>query len=777
VLQLTSARSSAADKARVLTPLAFLLAVRLALGVLYSVSVPVWESYDEDGHFAYARYLAKYRRLLRSGDPEAEQIWEKFQPPLYYLLIAPSLAVFDLGPTFQAPERNPYFAYGNAGLNYALHPDTLDELAYQTALAVHVARLISVVLSTVSVVFVYHAARRVWPRESRPINRAGERSAVWAATCLYAFWPQFLFVGSMVTNDALVASLAAAVFYFAIALSGLSQTEGFQLRQALPMGLFLGAALLTKLNAIALIPMAAVALILSLVFSNPARQTPKRAFSLWKSRGLWLALAVLMALIAAALGLLGSLNFVTAQVFQLGTLREFLRYTPGIGVGQAQSSVDLSSALRYGFRTFLASYGWGNLEGYPWLYWLWSLGAGLALIGWVVSAVQRRIGSRQLKLFVMMSLQVLSSVALAAALAIAHQDRFLVPGRYLLPALPAVIFLLVSGWQALIPNRLRSLSWKSLGLGVLLVGWAIPFTVLIPTYAKPQPLQNRSPNFGDAPLSVMFGEKIELIGYPRPPAATPGTDWKVSLCWKARAPISENHTVFLGIVGPDGQGYGQLRTYPGKGNYPTSLWAANVPFCDEYSFPIGKGLPAPSAASLSISLLPNPFGEGLPVVDSAGRRYGQEFRIPVKARPANKQVPELANSVEYRFGHKLALRGYEIRPLTEGNQGVQVLLRWEALEDIRENYIVFVHLRDTPQTAYAQSDGPPRQGWYPTWLWEKGEVVLDQHRLHFPTQTPTPPLDLYIGLLDAGNRVPVVDAQGNPVLNHEVILARGLVFP
>jgi hypothetical protein len=25
--------------------------------------------------------------------------------------------------------------------------------------------------------------------------------------------------------------------------------------------------------------------------------------------------------------------------------------------------------------------------------------------------------------------------------------------------------------------------------------------------------------------------------------------------------------------------------------------------------------------------------------------------------------------------------------------------------------------------------------------------------------------------------VPVVDAQGNPVRNHEVILARGLVFP
>ena len=43
-----------------LKPLALLVAVRLSLGVLYSVSVPIWEAYDEDGHFAYARYLGIY---------------------------------------------------------------------------------------------------------------------------------------------------------------------------------------------------------------------------------------------------------------------------------------------------------------------------------------------------------------------------------------------------------------------------------------------------------------------------------------------------------------------------------------------------------------------------------------------------------------------------------------------------------------------------------------------------------------------------------------------
>src|SRR3970040_1265063 len=68
------------------------LAVRLAVGLTYALLVPPWEADNEDGHFAYARYLAVHRTLLRPGDPEVELIWEKFQPPLYYALVAPAIS-------------------------------------------------------------------------------------------------------------------------------------------------------------------------------------------------------------------------------------------------------------------------------------------------------------------------------------------------------------------------------------------------------------------------------------------------------------------------------------------------------------------------------------------------------------------------------------------------------------------------------------------------------------------------------------------------------------
>ncbi|HRE28096.1 MAG TPA: hypothetical protein PK954_15765, partial [Anaerolineales bacterium] len=59
-------------------------------------------------------------------------------------------------------------------------------------------RLFGVIVSTSSAIGMYLAARRLWP------DRPGLTLAV---TSLYAFWPQIVFLGSVMTNDLLVISL------------------------------------------------------------------------------------------------------------------------------------------------------------------------------------------------------------------------------------------------------------------------------------------------------------------------------------------------------------------------------------------------------------------------------------------------------------------------------------------------------------------------------------------------------------------------------------------
>ena len=722
-----------------------LLTTRLALGLAYSLIVPPWEAYDEDGHFAYVRYLARHHTLLRPDDPEAQQIWEKFQPPLYYILAAVPVAWLDLGAAFPGPERNPYFISGYAGVNYAIHPEQLEGLAYRTTLALLIARGMSVVISTLGVTFVYGAAWRVWPKSS---------GSVWLATCLYAFWPQLLFIGGMVTNDALVTALAAAAFYLALALT----QDGVQLKRVALLGLTLGAALLTKLNAAALAPVVVVAL----GFSLTGRVTQRPAYQIW------LALTGVIAFVALALQFLGSLKFVTAQILQAETVRLFVQHA------SAENVVSLvTTTIPYGFRTFVASFGWGNFEIYAWVYLLWSWAAGLAVVGLVVAGVRRaRLAQPAIvfRLAIISGLQASLPLVLAVILSIAHSDPFLVPGRYLLPALPAVSFALVSGWQALVPTRWRGGFAKAVSVGLIGLSWSLPLWSIAPRYAKPQPLAPQATI--DYPLRVNFADEIGLLGYQQPPSIVPGQNFSVTLCWQAIAPVEKNYPLVLEIIGPDGQGYGRTERYPGDGNYPTSFWTMNRRFCDDYTIAARADLPAPAFANLQVTLLDAVGGaplrmsnpDGSPVTARAGV-------VPLRVQgPPSEAQP--AHGVTYRFGSGIVLKGYEVQA-----SGARVALLWEATENIAENYTVFVHLRDTPTTAYAQGDGPPRGGWYPTSLWQKGEVILDEHTLKLPEGT-APPLDLYVGVLNAaGVRLPVVDAAGKAVANNEVILERGLVLP
>ncbi len=741
---------------RLALPLLLLLASRLALGIGYSQVIPIWEAYDEDGHFAYARYLAVYHHLLQPGDPEAERVWERFQPPLYYLLIAPVVGRFDLGPTLQPPTPNVYFVNGDAGVNYALHPDSLSGLESQTAQAVHAARLVGVFITTLSVLFVFQAAGRLWPRQP---------AAVWAVTSLYAFWPQLLFNGSVITNDLLVAAIGAAVFD----LSVLLLADGFRLSRMLSLAALLAAGLLTKINAFALLPTALLAVGLSLA---PAVREARR-----RPAQLWLGLALLAGLLVVAVELLSSMKLVTNQVFRLETFSRFAVNLAGVIQPGATNPGSPLLALAYGFRTFFASFGWGNLETYGWVYAAWAAGAALSAVGLALRGLRaQRDTARQPRLFwlVFMALQLVIAVGMALALVIAGNSIFLLPGRYLLFTLPAVCGLLVGGWGALIPRRWQVGAWKAISVGVILLGWSIPIWTLAPAYAKPRP----QTQLADVPVSYRFGAAIELVGYNRPPSAHPSQTAAITLCWQATAPVSENATVFLEVVGPDGQGYGRLATYPGHGNYATSFWAVGVPFCDNYAVPVGADFPAPAVAQMRVALLATADVNGprLPVVAANGQAVADNaVSVPLTVVPAYAPVA-LDHAVNVRFGDQLVLRDYALTTLPAAH-AVRVDLRWEALRDLSTDYVIFVHLRDTPDHAYAQGDSPPRAGWYPTSLWRKGELVLDEHVIALPPG-PVPPLALYVGVLraDTGVRLPAFDAHAAPVRDNQVILDDNVIF-
>lgn len=571
-----------------------LLATRLALGVAYSVIVPMWEGYDEDSHFAFARYVAARGVLPQPGDPQAEQIWEKFQPPLYYLLIAIAIAPFESGEIQPAYKRNPYVAFGDAGVNYAIHPEHLTGSAQTTAWAALAARLVGVLISTASVLPVYWAARRLWPSEP---------GAAWTAASLYAFWPQSMYVGSVITNDVLVVALSAWLFWI---VAWLAHTGP---RPALlaGTGAFLGGALLAKLNALGLIPMAAAGLLIAL-----------RPLS--RSRRPWAALTFLAMGGIALLAWLGSQEFIVAHLAQPQTLVDFWHSVNPGGAGLARPEF-LLPALRHGFRSMVAAFGRGNLEAPELVYGLWSLGIGLAAAG---LALNSRQGRRPHVILSLAGWQVGGLAALYFGLALSQQNALL-PGRYLMPALPGIVVLMTAGWRGLVPGRWGQGLQKATAVGSVLASWALLFLVIAPAYAKPLPLAAGIAI--DQPLGVVFGGQVELLGHQRLKPLAPGRPYTATLCWQATGVERRDYSVLLEIQGPAGETYGRLETYPGHGNFPTSLWPALKPFCDEYLIRINDY--ANSPATLQVSLLDGYRGEPVRAHTAGDAWASSSVRIPI----------------------------------------------------------------------------------------------------------------------------------------------------
>ncbi len=140
-------------------------------------------------------------------------------------------------------------------------------------------------------------------------------------------------------------------------------------------------------------------------------------------------------------------------------------------------------------------------------------------------------------------------------------------------------------------------------------------------------------------------------------------------------------------------------------------------------------------------------------------------------------MPRLApqNEVHARFGETIELIGYTS---ARDRDGITLTVYWRALETMREDYTVFVHLVGawnpaTQSPLWAQDDTPPARGAYPTSRWQRGEIIVDEYRLRV-ARVPRGEYHIEIGIynLHTGARARAVDASGAPMERDRVILER-----
>jgi len=687
----------------------------LGLGVAYSLLNPLFESPDEVWHYQYIKYVADGHGLPVS-DLMTEMPWrqEGSQPPLYYLLGAGLTFWVDTGDAGAVIRYNPHAAMGVADApdnkNVMVH-DGWEAFPYRgTALAAHLARLLSVLMGAATVLCTYLTALVLFP---------GRRTLAAVAAAINAFNPQFIFISASVNNDNLVTLCCAAT----LLLTCLWWQTGKPIRLFM-LGLVAGLAAISKLSGLVLLPFIALVLI-----AATRRRRSLRALAGW--------------------GVQVGLPFLAIAGWWYW--RNWLLYHDPFGLAamfavlpartEGPDTAELLARAEGVWRSTWAVFGWFNVVVDPWLYDLYtglalSALAGLGFWVWWLHRNKRAVPSA-------LSWLVLWSVMVVAALVGWSQKRY-PQGRLLFPAISAAAVLLAAGltqggtW----PRRWWQRTWAGmLSLTLFALAAWVPCRYIVPAYAPP-PLLADLPS-QTSPLGADFGGQVQLLGYElSEESVRPGEVLHLTLYWQAMASLDRDYSVFIHLEDENGVIVAQRDSYPAGGNAVTSRWPVGLIVPDRHTVQIPAIAPAPCQTRLRVGLYDYASGTRLLTTDGSDSvSLGNVSFLPAQG------LAGLPNPVYFEFEGKLALMGFELdRRVMHPGETLHLTLYWRALSPMEKDYTVFTHLLLPPDQVWAQDDDQPQDGRAPTSSWRPGQVIEDHYQLVLPAEAPPGVYEVEVGL-------------------------------
>lgn len=176
-----------------------------------------------------------------------------------------------------------------------------------------------------------------------------------------------------------------------------------------------------------------------------------------------------------------------------------------------------------------------------------------------------------------------------------------------------------------------------------------------------------------------------------------------------------------------------------------------------------------------ITLLPslNPEGQRIlrkatpdkqPITDRYGAIAGYEAVLPASADPArfltqaafHPQVSVAGVADLVGYSHDGLRQGFPLAHLMPGSS-FWITTFWQAQGRASEDYDLTLRLIDDAGRQWAQTDGPPLEGAYPTSMWRAGEKVADGRRLWIDPGAPPGRYWLTVAFYDylTDSRLPV----------------------
>ena len=173
--------------------------------------------------------------------------------------------------------------------------------------------------------------------------------------------------------------------------------------------------------------------------------------------------------------------------------------------------------------------------------------------------------------------------------------------------------------------------------------------------------------------------------------------------------------------------------------------------------------------SAPVGMPPGQYVLKMGYVDAQTGRSIGEFMLPANTDDISVELPMVFPSLEavraptslnLIIRDELNLVGYELDTnQTQAGESVWLTLYWQALVDVRHDYVVALRLLDATGAEVAYWLGRPVYSSYPTNGWKAHQVVQDPWRLVLPAQTVPGAYRLEVALFDAVTQSEVTSAR------------------
>lgn len=620
--------------------LILVLAAYLLLGGVFSLFVPLGQAPDEADQFELIRYMLERRKPPRTAQERLTAGGTKGdEPPLYYAILAVATGWVDSGSPCRVkmldPDLQPRHSLPDEVLiNYAPLHTADEEWPFRgQVLQWHLARLLTLALAAATLWVAYRVMRLLCPR--RP------ELALLAIT-VAALNPQYVYIGSTIQSDILVALMASLLVWILVRLA----RGDTRWRQFVFLGVLVGLSRLTKFSTLVFLPEVILIVLVLAWRQRQARLVP----------GLLLALVLSVAVSAPWLFYIKPLDptiqqGITGKVLTLFDIVRVERWFSPHGEGTVGSGLPailraLTDALRLGlgrwasylFKSYWAYFGPMTVEAPGPVYVVVGMLTGVALLGWA-----RILADRLSRRFTVIdACQDLWIPALHLAAVLGMEVAFFgalkalpytAQGRHLFPAMVGLTLFLALGWSAIWPRSTSAPA--TAGLAVLLAGLSLYcLPTVVHSISRP-PLPVCSSPWPDAPSpsqSMPLGDGLVFAGA-RWSVGRPGSV-QGTLYWTASEPPTGEAVVVLELLDAEGAVRAVWAGHPGGARYPTQAWDAGDHVRQQFSWPLPTSFSVP-ARTLRMRVL----REGVQVTS-----LDLPFELPVGSGPASDAPTSLATA-------------------------------------------------------------------------------------------------------------------------------------